>query len=513
MKARKEKSHIKVERFSDRNISPLEQHPRTGKTLKNPFSRIPSMTPRSWVNECIPNVLWACVLVSALERTECLKLFRSVIINAREHVKDYKDTFISHNHLSRLATEDFDVMFQGVFASKPATAALSALLLVDCLPDRRHWERHLTVPEAQHWQILARAVADTFDHQSQEATDVRWLKLMHMVIMGRVHFSPEQAEFVEELRLYPDKGDMRAVRPSVRAAEIAFRTFEFGEEPKMALPKIHSEEFWSEMHRKTQCLPEGQSRPRETPKKAARALLDIAQNLANHFHATVNHTGIDPRHDSSFGLVLYSIQLLTEASIMYNHSAALGRSVLRTIVDCLITLAYLVSKDDPALWLRHRDYGSGQAKLAFLNNLRAESVPKFIDLDRLERQANEDRWLEFSDIHLGSWSELNLRTMAEEANVKDIYDNYSDICSGYVHGNWAAIRDASFAMCWNPLHRFHRIPAPPNLAMPSIISDGCFLINRMLDELAKLYNGFDDRLSNNPCAEEDEPAGDPEEQA
>jgi hypothetical protein len=177
MKARKEKPHIRVKRFSDRNISPLERHPRVGKTLKNPFSRIPSVTPRSWVNECIPNVLWACILVSALERTECLSLFRSAIINARERVKNYEDTFISHNHLARLADEDFDIIFRNVFASKPAAAALSALLLVDCLPDRAHWERHLSAPDAQHWQLLSRAVADTFDHQSQKATDVRWLKL------------------------------------------------------------------------------------------------------------------------------------------------------------------------------------------------------------------------------------------------------------------------------------------------------------------------------------------------
>jgi hypothetical protein len=249
------------------------------------------------------------------------------------------------------------------------------------------------------------------------------------------------------------------------------------------------------MHKKTQCLPEDQVHPRETPKSAARELLDIAQKLAQHFHSTILHTGIDARHDSSFGLTLYAIQLLTEASIMYSHSAAVGRSVLRTIVECFISLAYLIAKDDPKLWLKHRDYGSGQAKLAFLKNLRSESVPKFIDLDRLERQANEDRWLEFSDMHLGSWSELSLRTMADEANVKDVYDGYLDICSGYVHGNWAAIRDASFATCWNPLHRLHRIPAPPNLAMSSIIPDGLFLINRMLDDLAKLYPGFEDRLT------------------
>jgi hypothetical protein len=198
MKQSKKKAHIKVERFSDRNISALEDHPRIGKTLKNPFSRIPSMTPRSWVNECIPNIFWGCVLASSIERTEYLSIFRTVVINTRERVKNYKDTFITHNHLTRLSAEDFDAIFQNAFANKAALDSLSALLLVDCLPDRTHWQRHLPAPNAEHWQVLARAVADAFDHQSQTATDLRWLKLMHLAIMGRVHFSSQQADFVEE---------------------------------------------------------------------------------------------------------------------------------------------------------------------------------------------------------------------------------------------------------------------------------------------------------------------------
>lgn len=213
MKARKDKDHIKVERFSDRNISALEDHPRVGKTLRNPFSRVPSMTPRSWVNECIPNMLWACILASALKRTECLLLFRSVVINTRERVKNYEEAFISHNHLKRLSAGDFDTIFRSVFANKAAAAVLPALLLVDSLPDRAHWERHLAPPDKQHWQVLVMAVADTFDHQSQKSTDVRWLKLVHMIVTGRIRFSHKQKDFLEKVRLYPDKGDMRSVRP------------------------------------------------------------------------------------------------------------------------------------------------------------------------------------------------------------------------------------------------------------------------------------------------------------
>jgi hypothetical protein len=147
----------------------------------------------------------------------------------------------------------------------------------------------------------------------------------------------------------------------------------------------------------------------------------------------------------------------------------------------------LFTKDDPALWLQYRRYGAGQGKLAFLKNIREEEAPEFVDLKLLEGLADEDMWLEFQDIQIGHWANLNLRTMSEQAGVKDVYDKFYDWSSGYAHGHWLSVRDTVFINCVNPLHRFHRIPGPPVRVMPSVLPDGCKLINRMLDDLNSLY--------------------------
>jgi len=492
---------IKHEQFRDRNISSLGSHRRQGKTLKNPFSTIipTPMTPRSCVNECIPNILWACILAAVLDRRHYLKLFRTVAINIREKLPNHSELFITHNFISKFSDREFDTAFYDVLADERARSALSALLLVDCLPDRSFWASRLAAPHADHWQILANAVRVCFDHQSQESTDIRWIKLIFLTITGRVIFSRKQADFLENMRLYPDRGDMRSVRPTIRAAEIAFRTLEFGEEGKVELPAPHQATFWDDVYRKTGCLsraPDGT--PHAAEKSQTRELIRVANLIAQHFHLTIEQTGIDARHDSAFGIVLYALNLLIEASASYCHSSAIGRSVLRSIVECFLTLSYLILKDDPALWLQHREYGNGQTKLSFLKNLAANKIPHFVDLARLEVLANEDKWLEFNDIHLGSWAAQNLRTVATEANVKDVYDGYYDLCSGYTHGHWSAIRDAAFVTCFNPLHRFHRIPSPINFGMRSILPDGIVLINRMLDELTKIYPGLNDRISSAP---------------
>jgi hypothetical protein len=62
--------------------------------------------------------------------------------------------------------------------------------------------------------------------------------------------------------------------------------------------------------------------------------------------------------------------------------------------------------------------------------------------------------------------------------------------------------------CLNPLHRFHRIPAPSKSYMPSILPDACKLVNRMIDDLNHLYPSFKQRLKwhNNDDLLKDSPA-------
>ena len=56
-------------------------------------------------------------------------------------------------------------------------------------------------------------------------------------------------------------------------------------------------------------------------------------------------------------------------------------------------------------------------------------------MERLEALANEDAWLEIKDISVGNWAKLDLRKMATDAGVKDVYDAYYDWTSGFVHGH------------------------------------------------------------------------------
>lgn len=265
--------------------------------------------------------------------------------------------------------------------------------------------------------------------------------------------------------------------------------------PAYTLPLKHTEQFWKEMFEGTSCdVVEKLSLPEPPIKSIKSEIFDIYHAVSNHFDATVTHTGIDAQHDAAFGLTLYALTLALNSAMGYGHVLVEGRMVLRSIMEAFIILRYLNFKNDPNLWKKYRNDGSGKTKLAFLKNCEAEELPDFIDLSRMESLANEDMWLEFQDIELGQWAKSDLRAMATECGVKDVYDKYYDWSSGYAHSQWVCVRDTVFTVCANPLHRFHRIPTVPKMNMPSVLPDACKIINRMLDELNNLYPSFKPRL-------------------
>ena len=143
--------------------------------------------------------------------------------------------------------------------------------------------------------------------------------------------------------------------------------------------------------------------------------------------------------------------------------------------------------------MQYRNYGASQAKLAYLK-FDEEDAPAFVTKDLLEELANADVWMEFQDIKLGAWADKNLRQMAIDGGVKDFYDKYYDSLSGFTHANWSAVSQSTFALCVNPLHRFHKIPVQPHFFIEDAVPDIVKVVNLGLDQINTLYPSFKPRL-------------------
>ena len=217
--------------------------------------------------------------------------------------------------------------------------------------------------------------------------------------------------------------------------------------------------------------------------------------LVKHTHNTQTTSGVDAQHDTVFGMGFYCLRLLQELLPIGSCNSISARTILRTIAECYITLAYLVKKNDVELWQSYRIYGAGQAKLAFLKLDESTDEPSYVNVQTLEQLANEDMWQEYLNIDLGHWDNTDLRKMSIEAGVKDVYDQFYGWTSTFAHGHWGAIRDTVFDTCGNPLHRFHRIPLQSVRPLPDVIPDACELIDKILELVSQLYPDFPHRIT------------------
>jgi len=458
------------------------------------------MTPSSWADDHMPEMLWAVLLTGVLDRAQYLGCFRRLAALCREWFKKDNSAeqdvtipdeeaglnftiVVDQTKLAEISDEQFKQFVAIPLGHPLGYAAMRPLLLIDSLPGLERWKNALGVePTPDDWQTLGTAVAGVLDHQSEASTDIRWFKVIVPSISGRVVYSSSMADRVEELRLFPEKGDMRSVRPHIRASEMAMRR-----NP----PTAWVQAFWAELQEKTKCIdPSEEGYSFIDTVIDSKALYGVRYEVIRRFQESITARRADARLDSAFGLVLYGLSIVEELGFHRIQVRIVGRLALRALVEANITLRYLAQKDDEKLWRSYRVYGAGQAKLSFLKAQEIEGdLPAFIDEEALHAIANEDVWQEFLDIDVGHWGDSNLRKLAIECGAKDLYDKYYDWTSAYAHSHWGAIRDTNFITCHNPLHRLHRIPRLDHRALNSVEHDAIDVVNQMLGVLNGLYPG------------------------
>jgi hypothetical protein len=473
-----------------KSYSGIHAHRREKKVLLPPLMRVPGISLQSWTNDRLPEMLWSAILISQLGRDRALVKFREAAAIVLKLPKTKRKVQPTLTGLASLESVDLQRFLNTICADAETKNALRPLLLLDNLPGRQEWAKAIEqTAAAGDWDSLKSAVLLVLNHQSQEATDCRWLRVLFQVLSGALNLQTK--EQVKEILDYPNFGMPQKVRPTVRCMEGLIDTMF---EQTADWPKL----FWDQCLRDTPCDPrhtmESERSPSITTTRVK--IREVRETLARHEKSCLKTTEIDARHDTTFGFAGYSLAILDELLSMSNSTSILGRIGLRTLLESYVTISYLKMRDDPNLWMAYRQYGSGQAKLAFLKlDDATEKVPSSVDVGVLSQLANEDRWLEFVPIDLGHWAARDLRRLSEEAGVKPDYDRLYSWTSAFTHGNWAAVRNSCFDLCANPLHRLHRRLRSDTADLGDIVADACDLVDKILAVVDSLYPGFTSRVT------------------
>lgn len=476
--------------YNDRSSTRLQEHHRNGTVLTPPLANITKMEPASWRDERLPELLWVVLLVTHLPREKYITLFRQFAEAILTYEPATSRPFdISFTGLSGVEQKIFDRFIEPLMAVQEYKHILSGLMVLDDFPGKKRWERYLDEEDFNgDWKPLMRAVAHTLDHQSQEATDCRWFRVLCLMAGNKLKFP--STEMVSEFVEYPNVGNQREVGPMIRATEGALGVLldSTSEWPK---------KFWEQCLQRTECWPLSFT-AQDAPLKFGTTVSQVQEvysALIKHQQKTVTTSAINPQHDTAFGICLYGLALLQELLRVGASQSISGRLALRTLSELVITFAYLTYKNDPDIWRSYRVFGAGQAKLQYLKLEEVSENTSYVDIASLIELANEDIWEEFLPIELGHWTNSNLRNLSIEAGIKDIYDEFYAWTSTYAHGHWGAIRDSIFETCGNPLHRLHRIPRETPKKLPDVIPDACRLVDRLLDLLDQCYPNFRERVT------------------
>ncbi|MFA0834573.1 MAG: DUF5677 domain-containing protein [Methanobacterium formicicum] len=467
--------------MNNKNRSSLDDHQKKGKKLIPPLKQISNLDFTSWHNR-LPEYLYAALLTANLSQEEYLIKFRLMVEHFAYVEEDLRPEDLSLTSLSKCDKIFLRNALHTLFDDKEIKSILKPLLLFKELPAYPIWKDIIGSEASEDdWNILKIAIGKTLYHNSQASTDIRWLCVVYKMACGNIRINEDLIDIMNNVWNYPYEGDLKEVRPTIRVLEgsLAYWT-------ENSAKWVTT--FWEECLSRTtpEVLVKKRNSHYKIDKELSKRFKTIWNKLFQRFYDTLETSDADAKHDTSFGLVMYSLRILTECVNRNTGNYLIGRILLRSLVENYITFAYLVKKDKIELWEAYRRYGAGQAKLVSLKAEKYESDPSFISFDDVNEIANEDMREEFVDIDLGHWAGVDLRKMSEYSDTKKTYDKYYDWTSGYSHGNWAAVRDSIYTTDFNPLHKLMRVPSP-KLDFNDVIGDMMEIMNLQLSLLSELY--------------------------
>ena len=366
------------EKKKRRAISSLSQHKQVGKTLLPPMMQLPiPLTFGSWMDERLPEMLWACLIISELPRQDALNLFEKIAhlrigyrVTEAESGKEKMKWGVTHSLLSKLPETDF-LEFINIVAEHPlGITALRPLLLIDSLPGKEKWENALKgdQPNPIDWDVLKSAVANTLNHNSQFSTDVRWLVVMSRMATGQFTAMPVMQEKISRIinYAYLNENKLQSARPTLRTMELAVQMIEKDE-------LTWNEQFWFECLKKTNCIHcdlKINISKNFNYDVVQKSIHKIQLILLESWSETLSTTAVDACHDTVFGFSFYALALLSELLSNRSSQNLTGRLILRTLVDCRVCLAYLALKKIQSYGLNFVNSVRDKQNLLYLNLMK-----------------------------------------------------------------------------------------------------------------------------------------------
>lgn len=445
---------------------------------------------KSWTYGRLPEYLWIGLVLKYYGREEGLRKTYSIISALHKLAPE-----LSTARMSQILRLDESVQKQFFdyivdVGAKEALVPLTIIITASISPcfAESFYSPKFSIEE--RCEILTQTMSDIMGHQSDEATDIRFVALYFNLLFGKLHLQKEQ---IDLLVAYPTSKHtdeiMHMARPTVRSLEMMILTFE----------KTDSEylkRFWRCLSEMTECslftirFPEEKREITEYMEK----VYDVFSYLTD-LYTTANP--LDDKMKVLLGIATYSYKRLKEAYEHQLFNSISGRSCVRVLIEDYIMMKYLVKNesDHDNIWRDYELYGMGLYKLVLSRHREYNDLTEsHFDTKYVEALINEFIGEEFIDMDTKYFDKQNIRLKADSVNEKNLYGLYYDYDSSFEHGLWGAIRESSLIKCNNPAHKYHCVPdIDDETILKSVMPDCIMVMNKTIAFLHDIY-GIPDEL-------------------
>ena len=502
-----------------RQSSGLEDHRRHQKKLHPPLAQVPvPMKPVHWERDVLPEFL----LIDAAAEQRTWDRAPAVLHGALDILdqfvsSDSNDTLLGTISSMALVVEDHraearealvnsgldrDLLPQGLrhgLALYPECPA--AWLLAD-------WQQLHTVDWEEGVRYLKGAVRRLWASKSVHSTRCRMLPLARMMKHHKLVF-PAGMQAIELLPRYP-RGLTADEQGSVEStARALFMAAVYGGNQRVEDWPVH---FWRHSYRVSLCedlgddtsgTGVGESELRAT----ATAIEDAAQRLSSVINRAARQASLDiydlDRDEVLFGLLSRQYRLFRALAMDPTlWTMDLAGMFHRAMMDALITFRWLAKQNDLSQFTKFKKFSLGKQKLLKLHIQELvdggrEDLAEFEEY--LSATINEEGWEELLSIDLGgNFAGKDMRTMAHEVGMRELYNLVFSPASAELHGEWVSLKRSNLVRCGNPLHRFHLVPQlqPPTILAPGAVLFAGSLLLETLEAWLDSYQlkGSDDDI-------------------
>ncbi len=339
---------------------------------------------------------------------------------------------------------------------------------------------------------LSKAIKLFYDHQSNEATDLKFIIFYMMILKQKIKFSSDTKGTIEAIKNYihtnHDDKKMGQYRSFIRTLEMGTQQMNGNKEHN----KDFIDNFWKEIGMKTPCnlftfnFDSNDNTDAHTlfVKKSQKSLRYLLSNNKNESIKS------DKFHVIT-GSYIYALKIFNEINSNSLGNSILGRHALRTVAEVYIMIKYLLNQEsgNADIWREYKFYGIQKYKLVLLKSRekKLDYLSHFIE-PVINEIVNEIRSEEYINIDFKYFDNKTIRKKSEIVGEKDLYDILYDYDTNFSHGLWGAVRESSMLMCDNPTHKYHTLPDIEfNQKMPDISNDSYDVINKFFDMILSIY--------------------------